>query len=467
MLLNNELAKQKSEIAFIKITADGFDLGSSKRVVSKNDLPKAIKLLDAWAVGKLVDDSIFSLVGKQEIAIGGDYNLGGDRYKVGADYSLAKWPMAKLSDICKISAGNSAPQSEAAFEGGTYPFFRTSDVGAVHLSTNLTKVNDYLNTAGTKGMKLFEKGTILFPKSGASTFLNHRAIMGTDGYVASHLGTINVNPELASTKYVYFVLTRIDAKALTADQTYPSLRLEDIGKIEIPLPPLEVQETIVAELEGYAAIISGAKQVVDNWKPRVDVDPSWEKSTIQEICTVNPKKSEIKNIETDSLVSFVPMSDVNENDMYFKPLESKKLMDVGGSYTYFAENDILLAKVTPCFENGKLGIARNLENGVGFGSSEFIVLRTSSVLLPEILASYLMEPAFKINGKMKMTGTGGLQRLPLDFVMNFEVPIPPAELQSEIVAGIMEEKHQVEAARKLIDSYQERSEMVIAKLWSE
>jgi restriction endonuclease S subunit len=243
-----------------------------------------------------------------------------------------------------------------------------------------------------------------------------------------------------------------------------NLYLEMFYELEIPLPPLDVQEQIVSELNGYEAIISGAKLIVDNWKPKIDVDPSWAKCKIDEICLVNPKKSEIKNLDSDQVVSFVPMSDVNENNIFFKPVESKKLKEVGSSYTYFAENDVLLAKVTPCFENGKLGIARNLENGIGFGSSEFIVIRTGRELLPEILASYLMEPTFKMNGKMKMTGTGGLQRVPVDFIRNFEISVPPIEIQTKIVEKIEEEKRQVEAARQLINAYESRIKLVISKI---
>ena len=83
---------------------------------------------------------------------------------------------------------------------------------------------------------------------------------------------------------------------------------------------------------------------------------------ISELCTINPRKSELTNLSTDTLVSFVPMADLNEDRMTFQPKQQKLLADVSGSYTYFADNDVLLARVTPCFENGKAGIARGLLN---------------------------------------------------------------------------------------------------------
>ena len=99
------------------------------------------------------------------------------------------WETVKLEDIADVKAGNPAPQDKNLFENGVYPFVRTSDVGKVKVGS-LTDANDKLNQKGIAKLKLFPKGTILFPKSGASTFLNHRVILEMDAYVASHLATI-------------------------------------------------------------------------------------------------------------------------------------------------------------------------------------------------------------------------------------------------------------------------------------
>lgn len=161
---------------------------------------------------------------------------------------MKTWPTKKLDEVCEISAGGSAPQGKRFFENGEYPFFRTSDVGAVHLSDNLYDVRDYLNGQGIKGLNLFKKETILFPKSGASTFLNHRVIMGCDGYVASHLATISAGKNI-DFRYLYLFLILVDAKDIAPNSSYPSLRITDIGKINISLPPLEIQRKVVKKIE--------------------------------------------------------------------------------------------------------------------------------------------------------------------------------------------------------------------------
>ena len=134
-----------------------------------------------------------------------------------------------------------------------------------------------------------------------------------------------------------------------------------VADIHIPLPPLEVQQEIVTEIEGYQRVIDGARAVVENYRTHIAVDPEWPVVEVREACVVNPRKSEIAAIDGSTIVSFVPMSDMGENRMYFEAKDYKCLKEVGSSYTYFKDNDVLIAKVTPCFENGKAGDRPRLE----------------------------------------------------------------------------------------------------------
>ena len=184
---------------------------------------------------------------------------------------------------------------------------------------------------------------------------------------------------------------------------------------------------------------------------------------IEQICTVNPRKSELSKFPADTEVSFVPMADLNENQIAFVAKEHRVLGEVGASYTYFADNDVLLAKVTPCFENGKAGIARNLKNGIGFGSSEFYVLRSSERVLPEWIYFCVTHPLFRQSGVNNMTGTGGLQRVPRKFIEEYEIPLPPLEVQREIVAEIEGYQRVIDGARTVIDNY--RPQIVVDPEW--
>lgn len=174
---------------------------------------------------------------------------------------------------------------------------------------------------------------------------------------------------------------------------------------------------------------------------------------LAEICTINPPKSEGLSLPPDTLVSFVPMSDLGENRITFVPKETKRVGEIGASYTYFTNGDVLLAKVTPCFENGKAGIARYLENGVGFGSSEFYVLRPLNRVLSEFIYFSVTHDQFREPAIGQMTGTGGLQRVPRSYIERFQIPLPPLEVQKEIVAEIEGYQKVIDGARAVVDNY--------------
>jgi type I restriction enzyme S subunit len=161
---------------------------------------------------------------------------------------VSGWHTVALSEIAAIGAGNSAPQDPKLFQDGTVPFIRTSDVGRVRFG-HIEHAEDLLNSGGQRGLRLWPPTTILFPKSGASTFLNHRVMMDVEAYVASHLATIVAKPDRVLPAYLLYFLHTIRAQDLTQDHNYPSLRLPEIGAIKVPLPPLAEQKRIVAILD--------------------------------------------------------------------------------------------------------------------------------------------------------------------------------------------------------------------------
>lgn len=146
-----------------------------------------------------------------------------------------KYSLVKLRNIAYVSSGDSAPQGTTMFAGGTFPFFRTNDVGSVKISKSCIKTKDKLNKFGINKLHLWKKGTILFPKSGASTYLDHRVVMGCDGYVASHLATISSKKNI-NNEYLFYVLVLVKAKGVKPISDYPSLNCDDLNNLRIPFP---------------------------------------------------------------------------------------------------------------------------------------------------------------------------------------------------------------------------------------
>lgn len=175
---------------------------------------------------------------------------------------------------------------------------------------------------------------------------------------------------------------------------------------------------------------------------------NWQIKSLSEACTIKPPKAQVNRLLADGdLVSFAPMETLGIDSKYLQPQQTRPLGDVKGSYTYFADGDVLLAKITPCFENGKLGIARDLVNGVGFGSSEYIVLRPSEALTAEFLYYYLSRPIFLEQGARSMTGAVGHKRVSKEFIDRYSIPMPTIREQRHIVA-ILDEAFEAIATAK-------------------
>jgi type I restriction enzyme S subunit len=152
---------------------------------------------------------------------------------------------------------------------------------------------------------------------------------------------------------------------------------------------------------------------------------------------INPQKSEARKLlNPDDPVSFLPMEDLGVRCGEVTPIKQRRFGDVQSSYTYFRDGDVLLAKITPCFENGKLGIARNLVNGVGFGSSEYLVIRPTDLLLSEYVYHAISRNEFIDQGQRVMTGSVGHKRVPKDYVSELQIPLPPLDEQKRIVAKL-------------------------------
>jgi type I restriction enzyme S subunit len=164
------------------------------------------------------------------------------------------------------------------------------------------------------------------------------------------------------------------------------------------------------------------------------VKAGWTTKPLSEVCTFKPQKSEARaKLASEDEVSFVPMENLGIGSKELTLTGTRSLAEVAGSYTYFAEGDVLLAKITPCFENGKLGIARNLVNGIGFGSSEYIVIRPSPEVDADFLYHFLDRETFREEGAKQMTGAVGHKRVPKEYVEGALIPVPTIEEQLRIV----------------------------------
>jgi len=155
--------------------------------------------------------------------------------------------------------------------------------------------------------------------------------------------------------------------------------------------------------------------------------------SLGEVCDINPKLGRSHDLQDDDLISFVPMAAVDEKSASIIAGEVRQFAEVRRGYTPFADGDVLFAKITPCMENGKAALARDLVGGRGFGSTEFHVLRARHDVIPEWIYYFVRQQRFRDDAKRNFTGTGGQQRVPASFVAQAKLPLPPEPEQHRLV----------------------------------
>lgn len=192
----------------------------------------------------------------------------------------------------------------------------------------------------------------------------------------------------------------------------------------------------------------------------------WQFIRLKFVCHVNPTKSEARYFPQDTEVSFLPMELIGE-DGTLSLTEIRTIDSVFNGFTYFRDGDVIVAKITPCFENGKGALARNLVNSLGFGTTELHVLRPLNNISPKFIYYITHSELFRETGSALMVGAAGQKRVPLEFVADFEIGLPPLSEQQSI-ADFLDQKIAVidtliAKKRELIERLQEKRTALISR----
>jgi type I restriction enzyme M protein len=308
-----------------------------------------------------------------------------------------------------------------------------------------------------------QKGDLLINSTGKGTAgrVTYFDLPG-EFVVDSHVTIFRPNSRL-NPKFGLYSLARIGFKELESLADGASgqieLTLDTIGQIQIPLPPIEIQNQIVKECEAIDSATTAAKleiltanTSIENFIQKVFRSGfKTAKLGNANISLINPSKTEIKKVSDATVVSFVEMASVSELGFISASVDKPLAELRKGSYTYFADDDIIIAKITPCMENGKCALAKGLTSGLGMGSSEFHVIRTNKQnVLPEYLFALLNRQDIRVSAEKMMTGSSGHRRVPASFYENLLLPIPSLLEQSEFVATIKDFERVIAEAQATI-----------------
>lgn len=188
------------------------------------------------------------------------------------------------------------------------------------------------------------------------------------------------------------------------------------------------------------------------------ISKNWREACLSEVCEINPGKRALSDTDKEMEISFLPMASVSEEGRIIVQ-EKRKLKEVIKGYTNFQEGDVLLAKITPCFENGKRAIAKNLTNGIGFGSTEFHVLRPKNEVTSDWIFYAISRSDFCNIAKSQMTGTAGQKRVPARVLEQFRIPVPPVSQQKAIADNIETQFTRLDAAIKSLKAIKTKLEL--------
>lgn len=465
-------SEKKKTFWYFDVKSDGYTLDNHRR---KLDFPSDLSKYEEYR--KLDEDQAtdmlkvgFEIIPLDKVRQNSNI-LVGSRYRVSVKRS--NYETVCFSDIATLVRGvNYKKQQQTTFRTANIilPADNITLEGDLKVQKEIY-VDDTVTLSDDK--RLQKNDIFICMSSGSKEHIGKVAFIDQDTkyYAGGFMGIIRVNMQRCLPKFLYYYLNysmkfREEIKLLTQGANINNIS-STINSIEIPLPPIDVQERIITELDGYQQVVNGARLVLSNYRPKLSCSTATYK-TLDEIATFRPSKDEIKALPADTDVSFVPMASLNTFDASFEAVETRKLTDVSSGFTYFRNNDILLAKITPCFENGKAGIAHNLKNGIGFGSTEYIVIRADeSVVYPEWIFYYINTREFIDGGKPFMTGTAGQQRIDINYVKQYQIPVPSLEEQKMLLDEIHRERALIKPSKQIIDVFTAKIDTRIKEIWGE
>lgn len=340
-------------------------------------------------------------------------------------------------------------------------------VGLEHLTPSNVTLSSWSEDTENTFTKEFSKGDVLFGRRRA--YLKKAAVAPFDGICSGDITVIRAIEDKVDPDLLPFIIQNDFlfefAVGKSAGSLSPRVKWTHLKEFAIELPSMPEQSKLAETLwsinetkNAYEDLINKTdelvkSQFIEMFGELGKDDKGWGLTTIGECCELNPKRP--RDINDELLVSFVPMPAVSE-DGKIDCSDIKPYKEVRKGFTYFAENDVLFAKITPCMENGKGAVAKGLEGGIGSGSTEFHVLRPIiGKSNPYWLYILTMFESFRVGARKVMTGTGGQLRVPIGYLNDYPISLPPIESQErfeEIVHQSDKSKFALQEAIKDLDA---------------
>lgn len=361
------------------------------------------------------------------------------------------WIEVEFGELCKFSQGIQVPKDKQYPDNNDkrVRFLRIVDFTQGNEVPRYIEKPEDSNIVSKEDISMVRYGTVGF------------VCTDKEGAIANNLFKVIPKIKIDNKYLINYLKSDLFKRHINSKgATMQALSFGLIKPIKIPLAPLPEQRAIVAKIEelfsdldnGIANLKKAQEQLkiyrqavlkkafegelTKEWREKVGMSETWQKDTLKNVTSMNPRPLKDR-IAADLEIQFLPMRLVEEVKNKIHLNETRKFHEVQKkSYTFFEEGDVLFAKVTPCMENGKIAIAKDLKNKMGYGSSEFHVFRVNGKLSNEYLFHFLVQEKFRADSQHAMTGAVGLKRVPKKFLEDYEIPLPQIDEQHQIVQEI-------------------------------
>ncbi len=438
LILDKSLAKQADSVAFFMIENDGYGLGAQRRAVANSDLPQVKKELDEYlsALRQRRSVSEFSptcglIVTKEKLAANGEFNLSGERYREGA-LRATRYPIALLGEAAEVIAGQSPPGESYNEAGNGVPFYQgKTEFREMFIGPPTTWT--------TEPQRFAEAGDILISVRapvGPVNLANHRICIGR-GLAAIKPAT----DKLLSSYAFYFLRSQETHIKGDAGAVFASINRSQIEALEIPLPPLDVQKEIVAEIEGYQKVIDGARAVLDHYRPHVPINPDWPMVRLDEVIKLSSGRG------------------LTQGQMMQGPYPV-----YGGNGKTGTHSEYFLD--TPNIAIGRVGAycgAVHLTEPAAWVTDNALYVTEYK---QEIDRKYLAQALVQIDLN-QYAKVGGQPSISQTTVYEREISLPPLATQRAIVAEIEAEQALVNGNRELIVRFERKIQTTLARVWGD
>jgi type I restriction enzyme M protein len=475
VLLDRQIASKSDgahgAVLFVKIENDGLALGAQRREIDKNDLPDALKVIGKFqkspgmrtAGSTRMNANNVLVVAKNTIAENGEYNLTGERYRVVERRGKQKWEMVRLGDVCTLVSDTIDPQSCHGI---------VEYIGLENIESGSGKIIGETLTQYTeiKSLKnIFSKSDILYgklrPNLNKVYLAQFSGICSTDIYVLR--ASEKILPALLNIYLRDPDFNQQIVKGVSGSQL-PRVKFDYLSKLQIPLPSIEIQQKIVAEIEGYQKIIDGARQVIDNWKPQIEVDPEWPMVKLGDVCEDFKNGLNFSADQVGNGIKFVNIKDVfSDGYVDIRNLEKVEISKKEKTTRIVSDDDLLFVRSSVKYE------------GVGFPSlvntnneeivfCGFIIKCTPNkdIVLPKYLLFLLRTTEYR-NKTVFLSNKANITNISQDSLKSLEIPLPPIDIQQDIVAKIEAEWKVLVGCRELMIGYEGKIKRVVDGVWRE